>query len=340
MPLKRPLNPSAVAAADAQLAKKTGGRKLTMGPEDRALREEWVAAYKAAGGESVGGKDPKPPEPIKCSTLPCQKKPIQLVSQTFATSPTDRTRTKVGVGEEVDITVVPAKNVTWKLTGQGKISTKSGSKTTFTAHERASTATITATAPDGGTASITFNVIEPSDWTMKRRQGTNLKHTNGVPDNGFQATVFVHPNDVNFYRVQIRELDSTAVTFGCFDAPPNKGQKHGGYPAPDFASSDFTITMTNHTDADGSKVNMVDNIYSGFSSITANEANTNPKPNPPFTPGTISYPITFEWRVATGARKKFPTVQQIHVISANGTCVSSKGGHTEQSVFTDPTSTP
>lgn len=52
---KEPLNPAAVKAADAAVAGKTGGRPLTMGPEDAALRKEWMDAYEAAGGEVEEG---------------------------------------------------------------------------------------------------------------------------------------------------------------------------------------------------------------------------------------------------------------------------------------------
>ena len=51
---KRPLDPAAVAAADAELAKITGGRPLTMGPEDAELRALWMDHYLAAGGELEG----------------------------------------------------------------------------------------------------------------------------------------------------------------------------------------------------------------------------------------------------------------------------------------------
>jgi len=59
----RPLNVEAVKAANAAVAKETGGRPLTMGPEDAALRKKWMDAYIAAGGnsETIGpsGKKPK-----------------------------------------------------------------------------------------------------------------------------------------------------------------------------------------------------------------------------------------------------------------------------------------
>jgi hypothetical protein len=51
---KHPLDPQAVAAADAALAEITGGRPLTMGPEDAELRARWMDHYLAAGGEIEG----------------------------------------------------------------------------------------------------------------------------------------------------------------------------------------------------------------------------------------------------------------------------------------------
>ena len=62
----QPLDPAAVAAADAELAKITGGRKLTMKPEDAALRKQWMDAYRDAGGKvEETGKSHKKPKSCK-----------------------------------------------------------------------------------------------------------------------------------------------------------------------------------------------------------------------------------------------------------------------------------
>jgi hypothetical protein len=45
-----PLDPSAVRAANAAVAADTGGRPLTMGPEDAEHRKKWMDAYVSAGG--------------------------------------------------------------------------------------------------------------------------------------------------------------------------------------------------------------------------------------------------------------------------------------------------
>lgn len=80
----RPLDPAAIAAADAAVAAETGGRPLTMGPEDAALREKWMDAYVAAGGKVkvVGRRGSKPSDP--CENCPCRPiSRIALVSLSF-----------------------------------------------------------------------------------------------------------------------------------------------------------------------------------------------------------------------------------------------------------------
>lgn len=75
----RPLNVEAIAAANAALAGETGGRPLTMGPEDAALRKKWMDAYIAAGGKSEtiepGSKKPGDVE-IPCPRANSQTRPI------------------------------------------------------------------------------------------------------------------------------------------------------------------------------------------------------------------------------------------------------------------------
>lgn len=68
--LVHPLNPLAVYAANKALERETGGRPLTMEPQDAALRKKWVDAYLSAGGQEQknGGR-----RPIRSSKQPCPK---------------------------------------------------------------------------------------------------------------------------------------------------------------------------------------------------------------------------------------------------------------------------
>ena len=80
----RPLNPDAARAADEAVAAETGGRPLTMGPEDAQLRQQWMEAYEAAGGqvEQTGGRSEQDPtDPV--AGCPKRLATLELVSLRF-----------------------------------------------------------------------------------------------------------------------------------------------------------------------------------------------------------------------------------------------------------------
>lgn len=80
----QPYNDDAIAAANAAVAPETGGRPLTMGPEDEELRKKWMQAYQAAGGKVVE-VSPSGKKPGDCVD-PCPCKPISsitIISLTF-----------------------------------------------------------------------------------------------------------------------------------------------------------------------------------------------------------------------------------------------------------------
>jgi hypothetical protein len=79
-----PLDPAAEEAANNAIASETGGRPLTMGPEDEELRKKWMDAYEAAGGkveETGAGPKHDPTDPV----MPCPKRltSIELISLRF-----------------------------------------------------------------------------------------------------------------------------------------------------------------------------------------------------------------------------------------------------------------
>lgn len=73
-------NQEAIKAANAAIAKETGGRPLTMKPEDTELRKKWMDAYIKAGGEykvvKPKGTTPKSPvQPCPLSKSSAKSKP-------------------------------------------------------------------------------------------------------------------------------------------------------------------------------------------------------------------------------------------------------------------------
>jgi type VI secretion system secreted protein VgrG len=280
------------------------------------------------GGE---GSDAGPPGQASSGSNACT-----ITSQTFATSPADRARTKIGVGEEVDLTMTPGP-ATWAITsGSGSLNPSSGSyaTVTFTADDNGEdpekTVTITATG-SGGTCSITFTVVQPSSVSMERKQGTPLKHHEGRPDCGWIGVEWIHPNDVNFYNVQRREVDSRCVGTGCYSGPEFNGALHGRYVGGFGLWAN--VHMRDHDPAKGSKAAMEDHIYGGDPGPAVGD-------KPPFQPGTASFDIIHQWAVCNGTPHDFPAIRQEHVISADGTCVSAKGGNVEITMYSNGAGNP
>ena len=77
-----PLDPDAVAAANAAVAPETGGRPLRM--DEYELRKKWMAAYEAAGGkvETVESRGKAPDEPCESCKTP-KSITAKIVTVTF-----------------------------------------------------------------------------------------------------------------------------------------------------------------------------------------------------------------------------------------------------------------
>ncbi|HEV8591283.1 MAG TPA: hypothetical protein VGQ55_04205 [Pyrinomonadaceae bacterium] len=255
-----------------------------------------------------------------------------IESKTAAKSPADRKRTKIGVGEEVTITA-KGNAAEWTKSGGGRLNPKSGVNTsvTLTASDKAETITITAKHSGCGCSnSITFSVVEPSNWTLKRKKGTKLRHKKGHVDCGWLGEFYVHPDDVNFYNVEFREKDSKYVGTGSYKG--YNGDYHGNYPPPVRASE--WIPLSSHTETDGSKGSGYDTIYTGDPGPTKTGS------KPPFNVGSGYFPITLQWQLpSVGKAHDFPEVRQEDEIFSTGKCESRKGGNTESTMWDDKTST-
>ena len=268
---------------------------------------------------------PTPPRPVQPCPTPCT-----ITSQTVATSPANRARTKIGVGEEVTLTVAPGP-ATWAITGgSGALSQNAGSHTslTFTADDNAGSVTITATG-SGCSCTITFDVVQPSNWTMIRQPGTGLLHTAGGVTCGWYGRMFIHPNDVNFYRIETNETNSQYLNgIGSYSG------KNGAWHQPVGQVESVYFPIVAHTDADGSRVGMTDNIVNGDPG-TAARGN-----GPPFIAGSGYFPITWQWKILGSATvHAFPVTRQEGELFTTGRCESRKGGNTEFTMYNDATST-
>ena len=147
---------------------------------------------------------------------------VQLTNQCVATIPTPRSRTTIGVGEEVVLTLQGGpSDTTWDLAGGGTLEflASGGAAVKFTAPGTKSTCVITAILPDCSVACspITFDVIQPSGLQF----ATYMKcyHTKDVVSAGFKASVTILPTSVSFIHIRVKEGgDVAATTWGWFDS--------------------------------------------------------------------------------------------------------------------------
>jgi hypothetical protein len=156
-----------------------------------------------------GGNNP-PPTP---GPSPSPTPTATITSQTFATTPADRTRLTIGVGEPVKLTFSGA-NANWTLSGgAGKLDTSTGKVVDYTASITQATETITAVdTTTHASATISFDVIRPSGLFFERVPGTSeipdFYHHQDWPDIGFGAKVYLQPDTVSFEYISVRERDS------------------------------------------------------------------------------------------------------------------------------------
>jgi hypothetical protein len=287
---------------------------------------------------------PAPPGPPTPSPNPVQGCACTITSQTLVASPADRARTVIGVGEAVNLTVSPGP-ATWAIdrgsgpgvggklfaAGSADPLSSSASATTvrFVAGERPGGVAITAKASNCS-CTIYFVIVAPSKWVMQREAGTVLEHGANRPDCGFLGRPYVQPDFVNFYAIEIREKDCLPEVTGSYAVFASR--YHGDYPLPERVGA--WKKADSHVPGLGTKFKMVDHIYSG-------DTWNNVGFNPPFKPGTMTYPITWEWRlIDVGAISSFPTTPQRHEVTAAGGCTSSKGEHMEETLYDEPQGDP
>jgi peptidoglycan hydrolase-like protein with peptidoglycan-binding domain len=277
---------------------------ITMGALDAQFT---TAPAPPAPAPAPPGPAPAPPGPAPAPPGPAPAPPETITSQTVATSPGARTRTKIGVGEEVNLTHAPG-TAAWTTTG-GRLSAANGVTVILSAPDTARRITVAA-----GTATLAFDVIAPTGVHMDRFPGTGIKHTQNHADSGIETQPFLLPDTVNFNKVVYRELNvAAAVTnpgsYSCFTGFGHCRAAAGG------VCNDLLCTDTVDT-GKGTKTALGDCVYSGDCVQTA-----------PFKPGSITFAIPYEYKIGAGTFRQFTTVNQVSALAADGlTLTSDKAG--------------
>lgn len=122
--------------------------------------------------------------------------------------PVNKKRTKLGVGETVGLALKPfaLPSPTWALEGTiGTTSITTNAHTgTLTASQRASTPKLKATTA-GKTLSIDYNIVQPSGESAVKMQ--EISYPAGRQGAGMTLGITTEPTDVNFFNVEVIEID-------------------------------------------------------------------------------------------------------------------------------------
>ncbi len=136
-----------------------------------------------------------------------------IKSVTMATQPSNTSRTKLGIGEEVMLSIEEPSfsgTVTWEIvSGDGDISQTTGNSTMFTASEIEGETEIRALLEGTSNCNqqIKFTIIAPTEIRFGcppvDQQG--CLHLPLVPSGGAKLQPYIFPDDVSFYKLEIQE---------------------------------------------------------------------------------------------------------------------------------------
>jgi hypothetical protein len=270
-------------------------------------------------GESTAPPSPPPPTP------PHVPGHLKLKSKTVATSPPNRARITIGVGERVQLTATGATGVVnWQTTGHRPLSATAGPIVTLTGNGRAESGVIILAEDSdcGCNEALIFNVIEPKGVVMEQIGGTF--HIQALPTVGIQTNIFITPNTVSFKNIEVVENDCESKVDGFFLGTALDGVHHAGHGA------GSPVSVGDCVPGKGSQVGGHDTASTGGSVAAIAK---------PFSDGTFDWPIPWAFRVQHGDWKVFTTVHQDFTINAAGDMTVSKGGAVGFAALGDPTFT-
>jgi hypothetical protein len=147
------------------------------------------------------------------------------------------------------------------------------------------------------------------------RQTSNTWHIHGTPSAGYHADIFLTPSDVSFKGITWREKHCKAVCTGYF--MPQNGQDH--VPGQDLVGGDVEEGV-------GTKLLGFDTVQMADGGI-----------GPPYSDGTFTWPIPWEFQVGSGTPKEFGPINQVKVITPTGKLSITKGGQPASAELNDPT---
>jgi hypothetical protein len=232
----------------------------------------------------------------------------RIVTETVATSPPNRARKTIGVGEEVSLTLLPDTlgNVIWtKTSGGGSI--EFGESVVFTAPDCEGT-TILAANSQGVSLPVVFSVIEPSSVVF---ENNSIVNAFAPPSQNFYsikyfANVYFMPDEVNFGKMKVCEgYAQTQTEPGYFrDYPPS--------PHPSSENAPRGVGGSIVVEGKGTKADW----ENGGDEITGTSQYVSMVP---IRDGYAWHDIQWKYKVGEGAYKQICTVRQDYRLTGNST---------------------
>jgi hypothetical protein len=238
------------------------------------------------------------------------------------TDPAPRTRTRIGVGEEVTLTHTPGA-AAWSAP-RGTFSVANGPITIFTAPDTAQ-ASLRVT---GGAATIDFEIVAPTSVAMDVDPAfPGVMHAVNRPTSGIRTRVFLGPDTVNFNKVLYHEMNVAGVaSAGVYSCNPfSTGHCAGTATGAACPDKDMLTTVVA---GKGTQSRLGDCATSGDCCST------------PLAAGNVSLSIPYEYKIGAGAFHAITNVPQVHALAANLTTLTTdKAGAHGDTTVASPTVT-
>jgi hypothetical protein len=242
---------------------------------------------------------------------------IEIIHQCVATTPTNQARTTIGIGEEVNLSVVgvPSGSVSWAASG-GDVNPKNGTSTSFRAPYSANTVTATVTVSyENGSCTLSFTVIPPTGYYVSgitpwlpNGGGVNLSFA------GMQLDLWMIPDSVSFGNLNMAEI------------PANFDNNVSGY----FLNKTFFPNgpPVHYGRGAGANVPVGDDNSIGTDNALMGTESTQYQP---WSSGGYTWPIPASWFPRDANYLYFYPLtwsDQIFSIDASGNATVQKFGHT------------
>jgi len=154
----------------------------------------------------------------------------KITTETIVSTPANADRRKLGVKEEVTITVEPSDlDISWNVStaGQsaGEVVPSEGTLVQYTASWEANQeATIFATGITNYQEEVVFEVVAPQNVVYQQAEAPGLYNTGGILSIFAKLSLYMTPTDVNFENIKFKEGSCYATAWGYFQ---NKnGEEH------------------------------------------------------------------------------------------------------------------